>query len=121
MESKIIPKKGGGVGGMFTWKPLVDRWVVRGPRFGNPDASASGSLKLACRKLSELQKSRSGYCCMGGKESKRSVTTQKQTQQVCQMKGQVSKVMQGHCVRLNILHISADELAERNNTMHISK
>lgn len=78
---------------MFTWKPLIDRWVVLWvlwPRFGNP--GASGFLKLVCRKLSELHKSRSGYCCMSGKESKRYDSTSKQTRQVCRMKGQVSKV-----------------------------
>lgn len=74
----------------FTWKPLIDRWVVLWPRFGNPGASGSGFLKLACRKLSELLKSRSGYCCMGGKESQRDDSTWKQTRQVCWMKGQVS-------------------------------
>lgn len=43
------------------------------PRYGKPDASAPGSLKLVCRKFSELQKSRFGYCCIAGKDSKRSV------------------------------------------------
>lgn len=74
------------MGGPLT--PLWKRWRL--------------SLRLfkVCRKLSELHKSRSGYCCTGGKESKPYNSTWKQARRVCRMKGQVSvKVMQRHCVR----------------------
>lgn len=30
---------------MFTWKPLKDPWVVLGPRFGNPPATAPNSSR----------------------------------------------------------------------------